>query len=853
MPTGPSSSSYIIPPLTLSDTFYEWYKLTNDEIIDKLNRMKVYGVTGSTGIGVIQTDDGIANVYLATIIPGDHNFTGNITFDGTVTTVNTNLITIDDYNLVLGAVGSSGTGGTNDTNITTAGGGGLIIAGSSGNKYFLWKETDAARGYSAWRISDALAFTGDARFYSNNNTFRFIEGNGATPASSFRISTPNTGLTIDVQTSFTTPGLTYTNINFLSDGSSRMIDSSLIKRFTSVSNISAIGITFGSVVRHDPNTGGLTLAQANNVSNAESIGIAVAVNASTQIVDVNLLGYVGGTFSGAIATADAATSLGTGEFYFLSASEPGKITKTSPSNTDEVRKPILYALGGNKAMVMNYVGNKIANIDNLYSKLAASTIIINHDAGLFSVGDVVRFEEGVTSASRPYGSYVKATATEPELAEALGVISKTSYGGSSTSSLLTISGFIDLAGMGYTLSPGMVYYLSTNPGKLTDTPPVGIGNVRKPMLVALSPSTAIVQNYVGLVNSTPGSSSTSTAITEGTVGFRNKLINGNFDVWQRGTTFSYKTTAAADADRYCADRWKLVNSGASNADKLSIQVNRVALPLGILPNSTTYSKYAMEFDIGTGGYTSNSETYLYQRVEGIEHLPSGYATISFYAKASDSRAKLGIGFRRDFGGGTAPDGLTSNQKVPGLVFDIPADRWTKFTHTFTLPDSVGGVVGTNGNDGPEIRFYLRAGTTFAGKDVISAIDPNIPAVSNYKIQIAQVQLEEGMAATPFFDLDPQTELNRCMRYYQTTSNIVPFRTLANAFTANQDSVVLTTSTISPRYIVPIRNGSSSTVTFYSSPTTTFTGLTYGNNGFRASRNPTGTTPIDIHYQVESEL
>lgn len=96
MPTGPSSSSYIIPPLTLSDTFYEWYKLTNDEIIDKLNRLKVYTTAGSTGIETLQGDDGIATIYIAPVIPGDHTFTGNITFDGSVTTVNTNFLTVDD-------------------------------------------------------------------------------------------------------------------------------------------------------------------------------------------------------------------------------------------------------------------------------------------------------------------------------------------------------------------------------------------------------------------------------------------------------------------------------------------------------------------------------------------------------------------------------------------------------------------------------------------------------------------------------------------------------------------------------------------------------------------------------------
>ena len=75
MPTGPANSNYIIPQLTLADTFYEWYTLTNGEIIDKLNRIKVYEVDGATGIAVNQGDDGVATVYIDTVIPGDHTFT----------------------------------------------------------------------------------------------------------------------------------------------------------------------------------------------------------------------------------------------------------------------------------------------------------------------------------------------------------------------------------------------------------------------------------------------------------------------------------------------------------------------------------------------------------------------------------------------------------------------------------------------------------------------------------------------------------------------------------------------------------------------------------------------------------
>ena len=38
-------------------------------------------------------------------------------------------------------------------------------------------------------------------------------------------------------------------------------------------------------------------------------------------------------------------------------------------------------------------------------------------------------------------------------------------------------------------------------------------------------------------------------------GRRNLIINGNFDVWQRGTTFNTATVS----DHYSADRWKYYN------------------------------------------------------------------------------------------------------------------------------------------------------------------------------------------------------------------------------------------------------------------------------------------------------
>ena len=857
MPTGPASSSYIIPQLTLSDTFHEWYSLTNNEIIDKLNRMKVYGVTGATGIATSLDDAGIATIYLAPTIPGDHNFTGNITFDGTVTTVNTNLVTIDDYNLVLGAVGSNGgTGGTSDAIITNAGGGGLVIAGACGDKSFLWKSFDSTgRTYSGWRISDALAFTGDAKFYSYNNKFIFSEGDDSSPASKVILNTYSAGSTIDFQTYFDSSGTTYTNFNFLSDGSSRMVNSSLIKRFDSVTNISAIGLTFGMVIRHDKNTGGITLAKADNVTNAEAIGIVVNLNSTSQFVDVNLLGYVSGNFSGAIASADSASTLGTGEFYFLSDSEAGKITQTAPSVTGMVRKPILYALGTTKAIMMNYVGNKIVDVDTLYSKLNASTVVIKHEANLFSIGDTVRFEEGITATDRPHGSYIKASCNSTEEAEALGIISKINYGGNSAASLITIAGYIDLSSSGLTFNPGSVYFLGNEDGSLVDTAPFTVNTVRKPIMVAVSPNAGIVQNYVGLVVNTNTDTGTSILIPESGSGFRNKLINGNFDFWQRGTTFAFRNPIS-ETNRYTADRWKLVNDGGTTADRLGISVNQTVLGLGDLRNSAAYSAYGLELNISTGGHTAGSQTYLFQRIEGVEQFPSGYATVSFYAKASVTNAKLGISFRRDFGGGTAPDYATTkveknSQKVPGFVMNVP-NTWTRVAHTFSLPDASGGLLGTAGTDGPEIRFFVRAGLDHVGTtgDVVEEINPNLAGVNNYTIKIAQVQFEYGQNASLFELNDPTSEFNRCLRYYQTTNAASPFRAITSGNASNADSLLLESNNVIVRYPVEIRDPSNCTVNSMLDAGSLGT-ITKSKKGFKTTKTVSGN--VNLNYEVDSEL
>ncbi len=85
MPTPPNLDP--ISQLYLSDTFYTWYKKTND-LVTKVNPIEVYSVAGNTQdadlLGITMSDDSLGNwtigYLLPAIIPNGHTFSGHIHF-----------------------------------------------------------------------------------------------------------------------------------------------------------------------------------------------------------------------------------------------------------------------------------------------------------------------------------------------------------------------------------------------------------------------------------------------------------------------------------------------------------------------------------------------------------------------------------------------------------------------------------------------------------------------------------------------------------------------------------------------------------------------------------------------------
>ena len=235
--------------------------------------------------------------------------------------------------------------------------------------------------------------------------------------------------------------------------------------------------------------------------------------------------------------------------------------------------------------------------------------------------------------------------------------------------------------------------------------------------------------------------------------FRNKLINGNFDIWQRGTS---QTSSGYGS----ADRWLCLNSGSTKTTSLQ------AFDLGQtdVPNNPKYfMRHSVTSVAGAGNYVRTE-----QRIEGAGNLSGKTATLSFWAKA-DGNKNIAIEFGQWFGTGGSPSPY--NQGI-GVQLVALTTSWTKYTMTVNIPSISGKTIGTNSDDFLHVIFYFDAGSDFNSST--ASLGQQSGA-----FDIAQVQLEEGTVATSFEQRPIGMELELCERYYQ----IVPL----NAYNPNSQT------------------------------------------------------------------
>jgi hypothetical protein len=227
-------------------------------------------------------------------------------------------------------------------------------------------------------------------------------------------------------------------------------------------------------------------------------------------------------------------------------------------------------------------------------------------------------------------------------------------------------------------------------------------------------------------------------------GLRNKIINGGFDIWQRGTSFGIGVSASA----FTADRAN-VYVGVDAAATVSRQAFTPGDQDAIDGRPEYYFRHARTTAATGGGYIYS------QKIENVRLFSAKQITVSFWGRVSSGTLSVTPRLVQEFGsGGSAA--VTVDAAAVTLT-----TTWQKFSATVSIPSEAGKTINTGNNLG----LYLLS-----------------PTGVTFTADLAQVQLEEGPVATPFEQRPVGLDLALCQRYYAVVSVYGRFQAAAGSHT-----------------------------------------------------------------------
>lgn len=186
----------------------------------------------------------------------------------------------------------------------------------------------------------------------------------------------------------------------------------------------------------------------------------------------------------------------------------------------------------------------------------------------------------------------------------------------------------------------------------------------------------------------------------------NAIINGAFDIWQRGTSFSLSSGGVA----YTADRFLAYADGGS-----AVYSQQTFTP-GAAPVSGYESAFFLREVAGAG-----ARIYIEHKIEDVRTFAGQTATLSFWAKAG-AAFTLKAGLTQAFGSGGS-----TWVTIAEPTFSLTTS-WARYSYTYTIPSLSGKNLGANGHNLDLI---------FSSTATAQTLD------------IWGIQLEAGSSATPF--------------------------------------------------------------------------------------------------------
>ncbi len=296
-----------------------------------------------------------------------------------------------------------------------------------------------------------------------------------------------------------------------------------------------------------------------------------------------------------------------------------------------------------------------------------------------------------------------------------------------------------MANLGNTTRPAYVYDAETDTwlpigvgAHSHDQIPASIVDAKGDLIVGTASDT-VQKRTVGADGSYLVADSTQTTglnwAGPSTIAGKNKVMNGDFSIWQRGSTF---TSLPSDTKNFFADRWYAIWNGSGSTRTLSRQAFSPGDTLGSY-NPEYYMRYAISV-VGTG----NTYTNFSHKIEDVRTLAGQVVTLSAWMKADTNRSITPY-FNQDHNTGVA------SINIGGSPWNLTTS-WQRFTFTTTLQSLAGKTINPNHS----LQIYF-----------------DCPAATAFSIDVWGVQVEAGSTATNFTTATGTTqgELAACQRYY----------------------------------------------------------------------------------------
>ena len=211
---------------------------------------------------------------------------------------------------------------------------------------------------------------------------------------------------------------------------------------------------------------------------------------------------------------------------------------------------------------------------------------------------------------------------------------------------------------------------------------------------------------------------------------RNRVINGSFDIWQRGTSFSFSGASG----NYTADRWAYYTDGTGSA----VTVSRQSFTAGSAPVAGYEGTYFIRVN-RTGVGSGNTYSNLQQPIEDVRTFAGQTVTVSFWAKA-DSNRTMSVSLTQDFG-----TGGSSAVNTGAIGTASVTTSWQRFSYSVALPSIAGKTISATDS---KLYIFLQCGNSVSTFDFWG------------------VQVEEGSIATAFETEHIGDTLIKCQRYYE---------------------------------------------------------------------------------------